>query len=246
MRPFLAVVAVLGLGGCYFFKSASAPRRAERSLSLGPAQARGVVVFLPGFGDGPEAFFEHGLDETLREVAPGYDIVSSDAHFAYYRSESVLDRLRDDVIGPLRAQGYREVWLVGVSMGGLGSVGYANAHPEQVTGLLLLAPFLGAGDVLESVMHQGLEGWGPPEVDGSNQRFYRDIWLWLQRNAPSGRVYLGYGTDDGLAPVNGHLAEVMDPDHVVTLPGGHDWEVWIPAFRTLAERALHRGSPAHP
>ena len=39
------------------------------------------------------------------------------------------------IFGPLRARGYREIWLAGASMGGLGVVAYARTHPAKIRGV---------------------------------------------------------------------------------------------------------------
>ena len=56
------------------------------------------------------------------------------------------------MIGPLRAQGYRELWLAGTSMGGFGAVGLRTQHPERIAGLLLFAPYMGSSGVTDEVV----------------------------------------------------------------------------------------------
>ena len=38
-----------------------------------------------------------------------------------------------------RARGYQQVWLIGMSLGGIGTLYYARAHTAEVTGILALA-----------------------------------------------------------------------------------------------------------
>ena len=78
----------------------------ERFMPHGPRDARGVVIFLPGLSDGPDDYVKYGFPEILRELAPGYDAIAPNAHIRYYRKRTVFARLEEDVIGPLRAQGY--------------------------------------------------------------------------------------------------------------------------------------------
>ena len=66
-----------------------------------------------------------------------------DATIGYYFDGSVADRLHREIIGPARAFRYHEIWLVGVSMGGLGAFFHERMHPGEITGLILLAPFVG-------------------------------------------------------------------------------------------------------
>ena len=51
----------------------------------------------------------------------GLDCVAVDATIGYYLDGSVANRLQREIIELARTLGYREIWLVGVSMGGLGA-----------------------------------------------------------------------------------------------------------------------------
>ena len=46
--------------------------------------------------------------------------------------------MQREIIGPARAFRYREIWLVGVSMGGLGAFFHERMHPGEITGLSCL------------------------------------------------------------------------------------------------------------
>src|ERR671930_1091173 len=78
-----------------------------------------LVVFLPGIGDFAEDFERHGFIAALAASGLAADALAVDAHYGYYGRRTVLERLAEDVVLPAREQGYREVWLVGISMGGL-------------------------------------------------------------------------------------------------------------------------------
>ena len=51
--------------------------------------------------------------------------------------------------------GYENIWLLGISMGGLGTLLYASEYPEQVDGVVLLAPFLGDRSAIETIVATG-------------------------------------------------------------------------------------------
>ena len=40
-----------------------------------------------------------------------------------------------DVLAPARAAGYRQVWLLGVSLGAFGALAHAAEHPDAVDGV---------------------------------------------------------------------------------------------------------------
>jgi pimeloyl-ACP methyl ester carboxylesterase len=250
----VALGASGGLGsGCAWLRSTPSPMPSQAFTDLGPDRARGVVVLLPGFGDRPADFEKNGFVRVLRERAPDYDVVAADAHFGYYRKGIVISEL-DHVVAPLVARGYREIWLSGVSMGGHGAVAYARAHPTQITGLMLLAPYMGPKDVVEAVAGAGgLCAWTAPTQFANDARgFALANFAWLQALAchPGGTVALslGVGESDHLLAADRLLGDRLDPTHFVLLPGGHDWNVWTPALTTLLAHGLVPVDPraSHP
>lgn len=60
-----------------------------------------VVLFLPGLGDAPQRFEEHGFVEVM-ERHGSCDASVVDSHFGYYRDANLVPRLIA-VLEPLRA-----------------------------------------------------------------------------------------------------------------------------------------------
>jgi pimeloyl-ACP methyl ester carboxylesterase len=239
---FLLMLAWLA-SACSYLRGVETPMPVLRFTNLGAGSARGVLVLLPGFGDRPETFQQRGFIAALRRHAPAYDVIAADAHFGYYRKRMLLPRLHADVVQPLRAQGYREIWLVGTSMGGFGSVGYARTHPEGITGLLLFAPYMGARGVVDEVKRVGLCRYHPELVtkveDGES--FARANFDYLRRSTCKDgtlTVWLAVGEVDGLVGANRVLGAVLPADRFLVLPGGHGWKVWTPAADVVMPRAL--------
>ncbi|HEX9944112.1 MAG TPA: alpha/beta fold hydrolase [Thermoanaerobaculia bacterium] len=195
----------------------------------GTGQPRTLVVLLPGRRDRPEDFGRADFPALAARAGAKVDMVAVDAHLGYYFQRTVVDRLHEDVIAPAR-QRYDRIWLVGVSIGGTGSLLYAAQHPKYVDSVLLLAPFLGEEKVTDEVAAGGgLRGWKPPETLAPDD-FQRRLWTWLKPYAggSEGRLplYLGYGTRDSFARANGLLGEVLPPERVFTVSGGHNWKAW--------------------
>jgi hypothetical protein len=241
-------IALFAGFGCVYMRRARVPMEAVRFATGGAERARGAIVLLPGFGDRPAAFEDHGFVAALRRLAPDYDVIAADAHFGYYRARSLIERLERDVIGPLRAQGYRELWLAGASMGGHGAVAYARVHPQRVTGLLLFAPYMGPRDVVDEVERAGgLCKYQAPAYTDDERGFARANYTYLRKLAcqPSDvAVWLAVGESDRLLPADRTLGRALHPTHFLTLPGGHGWKVWTPALERIAPLALapERGS----
>jgi hypothetical protein len=237
----LALLAACALAGCGFVRITRTPMKSEVFRAQGPDKAPGVIVLLPGFGDRPSAFERNGFVAALKERTP-LDIVAADAHFGYYRKRSVMTRLHEDVIEPLRKRGYREIWLAGASMGGIGAVGYAREHQANVRGLFLLAPYMGPGDVVEEVAATGLCKYDKqPTAKDNVDNFARKNFLWLKRQACETRevsLYVGVGSEDRLRTPDSLIGSTLPKDHFVVLPGGHGWKVWTPAITQLAATAF--------
>ena len=49
--------------------------------------------------------------------------------------------IEHDVVWPARAQGYEQVWMVGVSMGGFGTLHYASMFPRSLDGIYALGRY---------------------------------------------------------------------------------------------------------
>lgn len=201
-----------------------------------------LLVLLPGMFAWPEEFIAEGFVAAVRERRLAVDIQLVDAHTGYYTDRSVIDRLRADVIEPAQSQGYRAIWLVGISIGGFGAMITAEAAPQGIAGVVALAPYLGARNVakvIESV--GGLTAWTAPTGPLAPEDIDLRLWRWLQRQGdPTGRptvppLYLGYGLSDRFAYSDGVLAAALPSERVFTAPGGHDWPVWSTLWRQMLD-----------
>jgi pimeloyl-ACP methyl ester carboxylesterase len=228
------------LAGCYRPKPATVPLR-TLAMSQGTADAHCLVVFLPGRGDEPEDFVRHGFPAALQRAGSRCAMLGVDSHLGYFEERSIVTRLQEDVIDPARARG-QDVWLVGISLGGLGALAYTREHPDAVKGLVLLSPYLGEDDVIQAVQAAGgLAAWSPQGASGA--RDSRDLWMFLQRLGQPGSnlppVWLGYGRSDRFAGPDGMLAAVLPAGRVVTLGGHHTWRTW----RRLWEKVIADANP---
>ncbi len=239
LLPFVA--------GC-FLTSPTPPIRVLDHAEHGPERAEGLVVFLPGFGDDGGVFERHGLVDIVREQTR-FDALGAHAHFGFYRDFSVLPRLESDVVGPALRLGYERIWLVGTSMGGFGAVSYAAAHPDEVAGVILMAPYLGEPEVLDEIRAEGLDAWSPGDLDGpagDRSDVTRRNWAWIKTQLADGGtpIYLGYGEQDPSVADFRLLRDALAEDHVFSIPGPHGWAAWTPVFDELADRALAPGQSA--
>lgn len=242
-RIGLAFGLALLLGACTLLpRPATAPMRIVVDAAGCAAQADTLLVVLPGAYSAPEEFVREGFVREVRERHLALDVWLVDAHLAYYRNRSILERLRADVLLPARARGYRQVWLLGISVGAFGAFGLAQSPGAGIAGIVALGPYLGEPRVTSAIEADGgLRHWRAPDAaaDLSDDPDFA-VWRWLQAYAlePARRppLWLGYGVDDRFAANHALLAAVLPTERVLTSPGGHDWSAWAPLWRRTLER----------
>jgi pimeloyl-ACP methyl ester carboxylesterase len=194
-------------------------------------------VFLPGIGDLMEDYERNGFMLAAQRNGAAADMLIVDAHYGYYANRTILARLDADVVQPARRKGYEDIWLVGISMGGLGALLYASRHPGHVSGLVLLAPFLGdATTIAEITEAGGLQAWRPDTI--RDEDYQRQLWRWLKETAEPARplIHLAYGKQDRFAPGHRLLAQSLPPGRTISMPGGHDWATWNRLWHHLLAR----------
>ncbi len=241
-------VLALTLGfasGCAFFERPTIPM-AQQRFSAGPEPAKHLMLFLPGLGDHPEDVIEGGLIAEM-DLLPQFDSVVADAHFGYYKAGVMTERLHLDIVSELRPR-YDEFWIVGTSMGGYGAIAYAEKFPGSVTGLILLAPYLGQNKVLTDIEEAGgLAKWDPNGFVTNDTRTAHGVrvWAWLKEHASTEElplVYLSTGDDDKLLRSFHLLEPALPKKRIRIIDGGHNWKTWRRLFHELALGPLHSRS----
>lgn len=244
--PLLAGLILAAIcAGCVRPRPATAPIPALSLPGAGPAKT--LVVLLPGRRDSPEDFRRFDFPGLAARAGARVDMVAVDAHLGYYFSRTIVDRLHDDVIAPARGR-YDRIWLVGISIGGTGAILYADQHPGDVDGILLLAPFLGEDEVIGEIAKAGgPRGWVPPGPIAPDD-FQRRMWAWLKgyEGGSAGKIplYLGWGRSDSFARANGMLARLLPPERVFTAPGGHGWKPWKAIWEMFLKTGALTPGPA--
>lgn len=228
------------IAGCASPRPPVTPMLVLNDLSGCAAADSALVVMLPGAYSPPEEFVQEGYVSALRQRALAVDVAIVDAHLGYFSDGSVMRRLREDVILPARAAGYRSIWLVGISLGGFGALGYAARHGDDIDGVLAIAPYPGT----QALQRQIVEAGGPPawrqRLGQAPTELESAMWWWLGGPAEPGRppVYLGYGRDDRFARGLELMATTLPANHASTVPGGHDWGPWRALWSGWLERGL--------
>lgn len=222
---FILVLLVVFYTGCYS-KTAKPIGRLDYHNPAAYPENRKLLVFLRGLGGGNEVFERQGLVKEVIDRKLPFDMVAPDAHYGYYKEENLWKRLHEDIILPARRQGYREIWLAGTSMGGLGALMYLTQHSTAVDGVILLSPFLGGDLLVEEISEAGgLANWEPGPY--STENWERYLWAWIKQYAlrPEKHppIYLGYGDWDFFIKPQELLGTILKQDHIVIVDGWHTY-----------------------
>lgn len=201
-----------------------------------------LIIFLPGRGDRADEFQKQGFIDDIRKAGISADAVSVDAHTGYYYRRTLLDRLYNDIILPARAKGYRNIWITGISMGGIGSLLYAKHFPETIQGIFLIAPFLGDKEVIDEIETAGgLANW-QPDTPIKQEDYQRQLWNWLKNhtlhNDRHPLIAIGWGREDQFARANSLLADVLPVDRVFITSGRHNWEPWKKIWHSFLKTGI--------
>ncbi|HEY1503256.1 MAG TPA: hypothetical protein VGF92_03095 [Stellaceae bacterium] len=190
---------------------------------------RALLVMLPGIGMAADEFAAHGFVSAVHDRRLPIDIVAIQPELDLYLEGKIAGALHDTVISPAMARGYRRLWLLGISVGGMGALLYAAARLASVDGLVLLAPFLGTpGTLAEVSAAGGITAWPPENTRATTVERKMLLWLrsFLARSPTRPALYLGYGRDDRFARGHDLLAQHLPQQQVVVGGGGHDWATW--------------------
>jgi pimeloyl-ACP methyl ester carboxylesterase len=237
------VAAPILLSCCALNRAAVVPVPTRAQAHRPDGRAPTLIVFLPGRRSHLGDFEKERFFDMVRERGIDADLVETDLHFGYYAGGTYDERLLEDVIAPARAAGYQRIWLVGISLGGSGAIGFAREHPDAIAGLVLLSPYLGPPEMLETIRAAGgLETWSPDPTagPGSLKWFIEQNWDSLRRHGATADrpqvLYLGYGRDEPMAPEIGLLAETLPADRVIRVSGGHRWNTWRALWAEILDR----------
>lgn len=240
MQRFRLIGIVLALGllaGCYPVRDTAHPP-ALRRLPATQTPHR-LVIVLPGIADNLDSLEAGGIGTATRNAWPDADVLLVEMTIGYYKDGKAVQAIHDLVRDGHR-RGYREVWLVGGSLGGMGALLYDATYPCDVDGILLLAPFLGDRQILGQVKDAGgLDHWSaPPAAMPGPDNWQAQIWRraqeWSRHPGGDPRVWLAYGDRDKFARNMPLLAPAVPPSHIVTGAGIHEWSSWTP----LAAKAI--------
>jgi pimeloyl-ACP methyl ester carboxylesterase len=180
------------------------------------------LVLLPPAKASLEDMLAQGMVAAVRAHGLAVDIVLADVGYQQVMAGTVAHCLQQ-LIAPARAQGYRAIWLAGISLGAFNALHYAAVHGGELAGLCLLAPYPGTADILQEI-HQagGPQDWAAATTNVQDERRW---WHWLatQANCP---LWLGLAAQDRFCDGQAMLASLLPAQRVNKVEGDHSWPVW--------------------
>ena len=195
-----------------------------------------LLVLLPGAYMTAADFATAGFFEAVSRRRLALDLVAVDLDLEAISSGTALPALQAQILAPARHQGYSQVWLGGISLGGLLALCHNADTPGAVDGLCLLAPYPGSRLTTNAIARAGgLDIWQASAEELSDPEFR--AWQWLQKPPADFPVFVGYGTEDRFAAGMAQIAGCFPQDACRAVPGGHDW----PAWQLLWEHFLDSG-----
>lgn len=208
----------------------------------GEPEERILLLMLPGAKNTPQQLVDNGFIRALRERGLPVDVLALDAHADLYLEHAGIERVLHHTLDQVRAQGYRRIWLLGISLGGSGAMFCVTQRRAEIEGVFLLAPFLGTRGIIAEVMGAGgLQRWQAGEIhERDHERLLLDR---IRGSVVAGlpTTLLGYGSEDRYRGASDMLAAHLPPSQVTVRPGGHDWETWNLLWRELLDKqALSR------
>lgn len=225
--------------GCAYF--ANKPLKTLSYIDDDATSRKNLIVFVRGLGGSHRSFEEEGLVEATRQSGIAFDMMAPNAHFAYYAKRTLIERLRKDVILPAQKKGYDNIWLVGFSMGGLGSLLYVREHPEDISGICMISPFLGDDAIITEInKNGGLQGWTPGDYSPEDD-WERMLWHWIKIEVATEQsipIYLGFGNNDPYVKAQQLLSTALPENHTIRRKGAHDYETFKGLWRSFLDRNL--------
>lgn len=217
---------IITLTGCVYIKQ---PDEKLKVHQLSPLNTKNhLIIILPGITDSLDTLRNNKLLKKIYICNPDVNIIYVNAHFGFYRTKTIVERLHKDIILPAHNKGISDIWLFGISLGGLGSLTYHNKHPDMISGVITLAPFLGL-----------TRDFNLYQLEKNNKIYLKDFINFWQKTEKTlslqKKVYLGFTKGDNYFKQQQWLADFLPEEHVTKGSGAHDWSSWKKIINKLLD-----------
>lgn len=199
---------------------------------------RSLVVLLPTMGGKGSHYETEGFLDEVWERGFEASIEVVDVKPSLYLGSRIVELLKTEVIEPAKSEGFKEIYLVGISLGGHGVLLYATKYPEDVDGVVVIAPFISGDTASEAIDDAGgLDTWEDcPFLAWTHAcNLWKALKVYVSNPRNQKKIVLGFGTEDIFVEQCRILAEVLPPEQVFTVSGRHDWATWKKLFIKAAD-----------
>ena len=181
--------------------------------------------------------------KDIEQYHPGFDVIVVDAHLGYYLQGVMVDELHQNIFKIAKDMGYNKIVLGGISLGGYGTLWYNFEHANEITGMLLFAPYLGDQELIDAIKSNGgVARWRIIDKP-DDEDFAKKVWYWIDEGITAKRsnTLLVYGQDDKFVEAERLLAGYLPESQVIEGVGSHDWVAWRALWlELLSTRKIER------
>ena len=137
-----------------------------------------LIVFLPGLYDTAEVFEKEQFFTIAREAGIKADMVAANIHIWHLVQEKMVERIEKDIFQYVKNKGYKNIWFVGVSLGGLNSLLFYQKHTSDVCGVVVISPYTADKELTKELKQAGgIRNWQAKSVENKkplekNYSFY--------------------------------------------------------------------------
>ncbi len=188
-----------------------------------------LIIFLPGLIDTAKTFKNENFFTIAREAGIKADMVSASIHIGHLIKEVMVKRLETDIFNPAIKAGYHNIWLVGLSIGGLNALLFYKKYEKNICGVVTISPYIADTELRKELQQAGsVKDWQPKSVENMKvfNKELQFLWVWLQKQVSNNnlqQIYLGYGEQDRYIEEIKLLQNILDNNNVITVDGHHNW-----------------------
>lgn len=225
--PTIFCVLVLICTSCSFNLDVNKP--VEMIWDKTGKKVDSVIIFLPGLLDTAKIFEEEQFFSTARKAGITADMVAASINIRHLIEGMMIERIEKDIFRYLNNEGYKNIWLVGMSLGALNSLLFYQKYAKNICGVVMLAPFIADEDLTKELQQAGrIDKWVPKPTENKKvlKQKLQYLWQWLQQQESQNnlnQLYLGYGKEDKYKDSITLLQNILDKKNVIVVEGNHDW-----------------------
>ena len=190
-----------------------------------------LIVMFPGINSPGSDFIDYGFTDLYKQYYKNSDIILADTRFSYIKADNIAERIHADIIKPSIKAGYKKIWFIGISLGGLNILKYVKKFNNHINGIILIAPYLGETSSIKSLFESNsyLE-WSKVHAEETDKTI--QLWRYLidytssHDKAKQITLALAFGKKDRFNKTHELLAKILKEKNIYKNDGGHNWKAW--------------------